>query len=79
MVRVNAAAGTGKTATLLHLAVRCIDLGHAGVTYLTFHRAQADDARARIRATLEKEHRPCPTAGTIHSCAYGLSKNETTA
>eukprot|EP00804_Cyclotella_cryptica_P010000 CCRYP_015421-RG/>CCRYP_015421-RG protein AED:0.50 eAED:0.50 QI:0/0/0/0.5/1/1/2/0/264 len=45
MVRVTAAAGTGKTTTLLHLAIRCLDLGHTNVTYVTFSRASAADAK----------------------------------
>lgn len=72
MVRVNAAAGTGKTTTLLHLATRCIDLGHTSVRYLTFSNASADDAREHIQSTLAKEHKNFVVASTIHSCAYNL-------
>jgi flagellar biosynthesis GTPase FlhF len=48
MVRVTAAAGTGKTTMLLHLAIRCLDLGHTDVAYVTFSRAAASDAKNEL-------------------------------
>ncbi|KAL7546573.1 hypothetical protein ACHAWF_009905 [Thalassiosira exigua] len=72
MVRVNAAAGTGKTTTLLHLAARSIDLGHEALSYVAFSRACAKDARDRILATLDESHHEKVTATTIHSCALRL-------
>ncbi|KAL7549750.1 hypothetical protein ACHAWF_013012 [Thalassiosira exigua] len=78
MVRVNAAAGTGKTTTLLHLAARCIDLGHEALSYVAFSKACAKDAGERIRATLgEGGDREKATATTLHSCAYRLLKDRT--
>ena len=72
MIRINAAAGTGKTTTLLHLATRCIDLGHSSLTYLTFSKASAQDAKGRMQAVLDEEHKHCVDAGTLHSCAIRL-------
>ena len=72
MVRVNAAAGTGKTTTLIHLASRCIDLGHTSLTYVTYSRASANDAQDRMQAVLDKEHKGCVAASTLHSCAMRL-------
>lgn len=83
MVRVTAAAGTGKTTTLLHLAVRCLDLGHNNVTYVTFARASASDAKERILQMMkthvdkaEKDIGQCITASTIHSCAMQLVNDD---
>jgi len=77
MVRVNAAAGTGKTTTLLHLATRCIDLGHPNLTYVTYTRASAKDAQERMRAVLYNEHHQhCVNASTLHSCAMRLLQAE---
>ena len=39
LVRITAAAGTGKTTTLIRLALRCIELGHDHLTYVTFSKA----------------------------------------
>ena len=76
MVRVNAAAGTGKTTVLIHLAIRLIDLGHKGVNYLTFSKASANDAKSRMQAALDDEHKSYVSASTLHSCAMRLLDNE---
>ena len=78
MLRVTAAAGTGKTTMLLHLAIRCLDLGHTDVAYVTFSRAAASDAKKRI-VEMMKLHKQggegdCVTASTLHSCAMRLVK-----
>lgn len=75
MIRVNAAAGTGKTTTLMHLATRCIDVGHRSITYVTYSRASAQDAQGRMQATLDTEHKNCVHASTLHSCAMRLLNN----
>ena len=78
MVRVTAAAGTGKTTTLLHLAVRCLDLGHDNVTYVTYSKASATDAKERIlqmmkiHAGEDDKQEQRITASTLHSCAMKL-------
>lgn len=82
MVRVTAAAGTGKTTTLLHLAVRCLDLGHTNVTYVTFARASAADAKRRILDMMKVHGHDCTgsesiTASTLHACAMQLVNDET--
>ena len=76
MIRVNAAAGTGKTTTLIHLATRCIDLGHKLLTYVTYNKAAATDAQERMEASLDKDHRRCVNASTLHSCAMRLLSDE---
>jgi len=76
MIRVNAAAGTGKTTTLIHLATRCIDLGHKSLTYVTYNKAAATDAQQRMEASLDKDCRHCVNASTLHSCAMRLLSDE---
>jgi superfamily I DNA/RNA helicase len=79
IVRITAAAGTGKTTTLLHLAVRCLDLGHDNVTYVTFARASASDAKKRILEMIEMQGHEGGeriTASTIHACAMALVNEE---
>ena len=39
IVRVTAAAGTGKTTCLVHVARRLIELGHKRIHYVTFNRS----------------------------------------
>ena len=75
IVRVTAAAGTGKTTTLLHLALRCIDLGHTEVTYVTYSKASAVDAQTRIQALLPDDKKSCIDASTLHSCAMRILSN----
>ena len=72
IVRVTAAAGTGKTTTLLHLALRCIDLNHKQVTYVTYSKASAVDAQTRIQALLPDDKKSCIEASTLHSCAMRI-------
>lgn len=50
LVRVTAAAGAGKTSTLVALALRAVELGHDRITYLKFNKAAAEDGRRRILA-----------------------------
>ena len=81
LVRITAAAGTGKTTTLIRLALRCIELGHDHLTYVTFSRASADDAKRRIEAALlassdfgsQQQRYPIIHASTLHSCAQQLN------
>ena len=81
LVRITAAAGTGKTTTLIRLALRCIELGHDHLTYVTFSKASADDAKRRIEAALASSSRagqhqnrfPIIHASTLHSCAQQLN------
>ena len=44
IIRVTAAAGTGKTTTMEAVAERMLELGHPKVTYVTFTREQKKDA-----------------------------------
>ncbi|KAL7545669.1 hypothetical protein ACHAWF_009017 [Thalassiosira exigua] len=76
MVRVNAAAGTGKTTCLVHLAARCADLGHDALTYVTYSRAAAGDARERMDEFLGDGGRCRVSASTLHSCAMRLLGDE---
>jgi superfamily I DNA/RNA helicase len=72
MVRVTAAAGTGKTTTLLHLALRAMQLGHQKITYLTFTRAAATDGSKRLYEAINSLGRAgfvTVDARTLHSFA----------
>mmetsp|Transcript_5128 Transcript_5128/g.10731 ORF Transcript_5128/g.10731 Transcript_5128/m.10731 type:complete len:1082 (-) Transcript_5128:667-3912(-) len=76
IVRLTACAGAGKTTNLLHLALRCKDLGHKNLTYVTFSKASAKDAEERIMALMTEEKNQTSTvndavitASTLHSCA----------
>jgi len=76
IIRVNAAAGTGKTTTLIKLADHCIRLGHK-VVYVTYGRAAAKDAKARMCAYLNNTGQQNKvSASTLHSCAMRLLQNE---
>jgi superfamily I DNA/RNA helicase len=74
LVRITAAAGTGKTTTLLHLAEKCAQLGHSHLTYITFNKSAAADGRARLEQTLlgGGKYRIRFEARTLHSCAMML-------
>lgn len=48
LVRVTAAAGTGKTTTIIGVAARLCSLGHEGLTYLTFNVSAAADGAKRL-------------------------------
>jgi superfamily I DNA/RNA helicase len=69
-IRITSAAGTGKTTTLLELAQRFSQLGHRSITYITFNKSAAADARKR----LDKKVRSVVAvdARTLHSCAMSL-------
>jgi superfamily I DNA/RNA helicase len=73
LTRITAAAGTGKTTTLLALADRAAELGHSHITYVTFTNAAALYGKKRLAAALQRG-RPLPTieASTLHSCAHRL-------
>ena len=45
IVRVTAAAGTGKTTTLQKAVTHLVNLGHTKVVYVTFNKSAAEDAR----------------------------------
>jgi len=80
LVRVTAAAGTGKTSTLLGLAVEAAKKGFDEITYVTFNKAAATDGASRIQSTLEDQEFEKPVqveARTIHSAAYRALRNET--
>lgn len=47
IVRVTAAAGAGKTFTLMTLADRLVELGHGKIVYCTFNKAASVDAAGR--------------------------------
>ncbi|GBG35084.1 F-box DNA helicase protein 1 [Hondaea fermentalgiana] len=53
VLRVTAAAGTGKTTTLEALAEHLLEKGHQDITYLTFNRAAASDGAARLPSKVE--------------------------
>ena len=61
IIRVTAAAGSGKTTTLIGFSERLIQMGRTNITYLTYSKALAKDAERRM-----DEHVTCQT---IHSAA----------
>lgn len=74
LVRVTAAAGTGKTTTLLCLALRAVEKGHRSITYLTFTKAAAMDGTRRLFEALDHsglfaDGRVKIDARTLHSSA----------
>lgn len=69
IVRVTAAAGSGKTTVLINLARVLHACGHTNIVYLSFSKASAEDARQRIQ-NLAGDIKI--DARTIHSCAYNL-------
>ncbi|KAL3926792.1 MAG: hypothetical protein SGBAC_013335, partial [Bacillariaceae sp.] len=74
LVRVTAAAGTGKTTTLLCLALRAVEKGHRSITYLTFTKAAAMDGTRRLCEALDHSGliahgRVKIDARTLHSSA----------
>ena len=73
LVRVTAAAGTGKTTTLLCLALRAVEKGHRTITYLTFTKAAAKDGTRRLNEALSQAGLAAGAvvidARTLHSCA----------
>lgn len=66
-----------------------MDLGHDNVTYVTYSRASATDAKTRILQTMHSHHAgesdgektrvngERVTASTLHSCAMKLVARET--
>jgi superfamily I DNA/RNA helicase len=79
LTRVTAAAGAGKTTTLLALAAHAIQLGHDHITYVTFTKSAAADGKERLERVLKSQQNPAirrrpPTidARTLHSCATVL-------
>ena len=64
LFRITAAAGTGKTTTLQLLCSRLQELGHTAITYVTFNKSAARDARLRFG--------PSVSCVTLHSCAFQI-------
>jgi len=64
IVRVTAAAGTGKTTTLMGYSDRLIELQHNRITYVTFSKSAVVDASKRLN--------PIISCKTIHGIALGL-------
>ena len=59
IIRVTAAAGSGKTTTVIGFSKRLIQMGRTNITYLTYSKALAKDAERRM-----DKHVTCQT---IHS------------
>ncbi|GKY96376.1 hypothetical protein MPSEU_000597200 [Mayamaea pseudoterrestris] len=80
LFRITAAAGSGKTTTLLHLAVQAYRKGHTHITYLTFGKAAAAEGRNRILQTLAEQgllqNNVTINARTLHSAAHMLIAND---
>lgn len=78
LVRVTAGAGSGKTTTLLALALKAIELGHSNITYVTFTKAAANDARERLQRVMNrnKNDHVLIDARTIHSFASSMIREQ---
>ena len=72
IIRVTAAAGTGKTFTMEAVAERLLELGHKKVMYVTFTRAQKKDAEARFRKALGERYPGGVEVKTLHALAGEL-------
>jgi superfamily I DNA/RNA helicase len=74
IVRITAGAGSGKTTTLLALALRAIQLGHTDITYNTFTKAAAHDVQERLKHVICQNKKPGVQleARIIHSFAVKL-------
>ena len=75
LTRITAAAGSGKTTTLLALAIRAAQLGHERISYTTFTNAAARDGAVRLSTVLASNpqySRVQLDARTLHSCAHRL-------
>jgi len=73
LVRVTAAAGTGKTTTLLALAEQCAKVGHSHICYVTFSKSATKDGDARMRERLAGlAVQPTLEVKTLHACAMSL-------
>jgi superfamily I DNA/RNA helicase len=73
LTRITAAAGTGKTTTLLALALQGARKGHKHITYLTFTKAAAGDGKQRLQRALSHaglSSNVVVDARTLHSCAH---------
>jgi superfamily I DNA/RNA helicase len=73
LTRITAAAGTGKTTTLLALALQGVRQGHKHITYLTFTKAAAGDGQQRLQRALSQaglSSNVVIDARTLHSCAH---------
>jgi len=72
MVRITAAAGTGKTTTLVFLAKRLKELGHSQITFVTFSRCSARDAVVKMN-----DMKLCNVVEvkTVHACAMASLAN----
>ncbi len=71
LIRITAAAGSGKTTTLLALAKHAMTkCHHEHVTYLTFTKAAANDGSKRLHSALASTAAQYKMdARTLHSCA----------
>ena len=63
VVRVTAAAGTGKTTTLQKAVTHLVGLGHDKVVYVTFNKNAAEDATKRFYADISP-----PSAIEVRAC-----------
>jgi superfamily I DNA/RNA helicase len=72
LIRVTAAAGTGKTTTMEAVTERLLELGHPMVMYVTFTREQKKDAEARFAKALGEKYPGRVHVKTLHGLAGEL-------
>mmetsp|Transcript_839 Transcript_839/g.1519 ORF Transcript_839/g.1519 Transcript_839/m.1519 type:complete len:811 (-) Transcript_839:574-3006(-) len=78
IIRVRAAAGTGKTTTLQQLVSALASFGHKKLSYVTFNKSAAQDAERRFvkDPTIKATGAVCDCR-TTHSAAFGAWMNYT--
>ena len=69
LMRITAAAGSGKTTTLLALAAKGASMGYSRIIYTTFTKAAATEGAARLRGVVDQT---ILNARTLHSLAFRL-------
>lgn len=72
IIRVTAAAGTGKTTTMEAVAEKLLEIGHPKVMYVTFTREQKKDAEARFAKALGEKYPGRVIVKTLHALAGEL-------
>ena len=71
VVRCSAAAGTGKTTTLMNVVVELVSKGHRKIKYVTFNKSAAADAERRFKSSdIIQRVNADICCSTTHSAAF---------
>ena len=71
VVRITAAAGTGKTTTLEMLAAKLVGLGHK-VLYLVYNKVAQEEANSRFQRSIPRDRRNAIECLTMHAMAFRM-------